>query len=104
MKTFHFLSDIFLASIATTIHWDPNFFEASLTKLISLTAAVLIETLSAPANSKSVIFWIFLTPPPTVKGTKHSLAVFLTISIIVSLFSFEAVISKKQISSAPPSL
>ena len=68
------------------------------------TAAVLIETLSAPANNKSVMFWIVLTPPPTVKGTKHSLAVFLTISMIVSLFSFDAVISKKQISSAPLSL
>ena len=40
----------------------------------------------------------------TVKGTKHSLAVFFTISIIVSLFSFDAVMSKKHISSAPLSL
>ena len=78
--------------MATTIHWEPNFLDASFTKLTSLTAAVFIETLSAPANNKSVIFWIFLTPPPTVKGTKHSIAVFLTISIIVSLFSFDAVI------------
>ena len=86
------------------MHWEPNFFDASLTKLKFLTAAVFTETLSAPANNKSVIFWIVLTPPPTVKGTKHSFAVFLTIPIIVSLFSFEAVMSKKQISSAPPSL
>ena len=89
--------------MATTIHWEPNFLDASLTKLTFLTAAVFIETLSAPANNKSVIFWIVLTPPPTVKGTKHALAVFLTMSMIVSLFSLEAVISKKQISSAPPS-
>ena len=38
-----------------------------------------------------------LTPPPTVKGTKHSLAVFLTISIIVSLFSFDAVEFTKKV-------
>ena len=98
------LSETFLASIATTIHWDPNFLEASLTKPTFFTAAVLIETLSAPASNKSVMFWIVLTPPPTVSGTKHSFEVFLTISMIVSLFSFDAVISKKQISSAPPSL
>ena len=70
------------------MHWEPNFLAASFTKLTSFTAAVLIETLSAPASNKAVIFWIVLTPPPTVKGTKHSLAVFLTISIIISRFSF----------------
>ncbi len=42
--------------MATTIHWEPNFLDASLTKFTFLTAAVFIETLSAPANNKSVIF------------------------------------------------
>ena len=56
VKTSHLLSETFLASIATTIHWDPNFLEASLTKPTFFTAEVLIETLSAPASNKSVMF------------------------------------------------
>ena len=47
---------------------------------------------------------IVRTPPPTVRGTKHFSVVFLTTSNIIFLFSWEAVISKKQISSAPLSL
>ena len=42
-----------------------------------------------------------LTPPPTVNGIKTFSAVLLTILIIVPLFSIEAPISRKQISSAP---
>ena len=65
------LSPFFFASIATTIHWDPNFFELSITTAEFCTAAVLIETLSAPQLSNLEISSILLTPPPTVKGTKH---------------------------------
>ena len=43
--------DTFLASMATTMHWSPNFSAASRTKRGFFTAAVLIETLSAPASS-----------------------------------------------------
>ena len=64
-------------------------------------AAELIDTLSAPAFNKALMLEIDEMPPPTVKGIKTSLAVFSTIFNIVSLFSIEALISKKQISSAP---
>tara|TARA_B100000161_G_scaffold250615_1_gene208998 strand:- start:417 stop:608 length:192 start_codon:yes stop_codon:yes gene_type:complete len=62
-----------------------------------------MDTLSAPQFSNLLISSMLLTPPPTVNGTKHFLEVFSTTSKIISLFSFEAVISRKQISSAPPS-
>jgi hypothetical protein len=44
-----------LASIATTMHWLPNFSAAFATNSGRLTAAVLIETLSAPASSSARI-------------------------------------------------
>ena len=44
------------------------------------TAAVLIETLSAPQFNNLLISSTLLTPPPTVKGTKHFLEVFSTTS------------------------
>ena len=66
-----------------------------------LMAAVFIETLSAPAFNKFLIFSTEVIPPPTVRGIKTSSAVFLTTLKIVFLFSIDAVISKKQISSAP---
>ena len=43
--------EFFIASIATTIHWDPNFLELSTTTFEFWTAAVLIDTLSAPQLS-----------------------------------------------------
>jgi len=39
-----------LASMATTTHWRPTFSAASRTKSGVFTAAVLIDTLSAPAS------------------------------------------------------
>ena len=44
------------------------------------TAAVFIETLSAPQLSNLFISSTLLTPPPTVKGTKHFFEVFSTTS------------------------
>ncbi len=44
------------------------------------TAAVLIDTLSAPQFSSLLISSILLTPPPTVRGTKHFFEVFSTTS------------------------
>jgi hypothetical protein len=41
---------MFFASIATTMHWLPNFSAPSLTILRSAAAAELIEILSAPAD------------------------------------------------------
>ncbi len=89
------------ASIATTMHWEPNFSAARATKSGSLTAAVLIETLSAPASSRLRMSSSVRTPPPTVSGMKHCSAVRRTTSRMVSRFSWLAVMSRKQSSSAP---
>ena len=51
--------------------------------------------------NKDRILCIEDIPPPTVRGIKTSSAVFWTMFSIVFLFSKEALISKKQISSAP---
>jgi len=90
-----------LASIATTIHWSPNFSAASLTKARRFTAAVLIDTLSAPEASSARISSIVRTPPPTVSGMKQASAVRRTTSRMMPRFSWLAVMSRKQSSSAP---
>jgi hypothetical protein len=79
VKTSHLLPFL-LASIATTMHCDPNFFELSIINAEFWTAAVLIETLSAPQFNNLLISSTPLTPPPTVKGTKHFSDVLLTTS------------------------
>ena len=91
------------ASMATTIHWLPYLSDALFIKLGSLTAAVLMETLSAPALSKLLMSDKSLTPPPTVRGIKTFSAVRLTTSKIIFLFSALAVISKNTSSSASSS-
>ena len=83
------------------MHWFPKYLEASLIILGFLIAAEFIETLSAPALSNACMFSIDEIPPPTVRGIKTSFAVYFTTLIIVSLFSNDALISKKHISSAP---
>src|SRR5215475_4138123 len=93
--------DTFLASIATTMHWSPNFSAASLTKPRSFTAAVLIDTLSAPDLSSARMSSMVRTPPPTVSGMKQASAVRRTTSRMMPRFSWLAVISRKQSSSAP---
>src|ERR1700722_3105536 len=90
-----------LASIATTMHCSPNFSAASLTNSRRLTAALLIETLSAPDRSRVRISSTVRTPPPTVSGMKQASAVRLTTSIMVPRFSWVAVMSRKHSSSAP---
>jgi len=69
-----------LASMATTMHWLPNFSAASATNSGRFTAAVLIETLSAPASNSFLISSTVRTPPPTVRGMKHCSAVRRTTS------------------------
>src|SRR5580700_4452198 len=58
--------DTFLASMATTMHWSPNFSAASLTKARRDTAAVLIDTLSAPEVNSARMSSMVRTPPPTL--------------------------------------
>jgi len=77
------LSPFFFASIATTIHCEPNFFELSKTTFGFSTAAVLIDTLSAPQFNNLFISFILLTPPPTVKGTKFFFDVLYEVQIFL---------------------
>ena len=60
------------------MHWDPNFFELSITTFEFSTAAVFIETLSAPQLSNLLISATLLIPPPTLKGTMHFFEIFST--------------------------
>jgi hypothetical protein len=62
------------------MHCDPNFSAAWRTNAGSFTAAVLIDTLSAPANSSLRMSSVLRTPPPTVSGMKQADAVFATTS------------------------
>src|SRR5690554_3594981 len=93
-----------LASMATTMHWLPKRSAASRTNSGLNTAAVLIETLSAPALSSFRMSSTVRTPPPTVSGMKTSAAIRSTVSYVVSRLSWLAVMSRKVISSAPCSL
>ena len=62
--------------MATTMHWVPNFSAASRDEVRGrATAAVLIDTLSAPASSSLRMSSIVRTPPPTVSGMKQRSAV-----------------------------
>ena len=88
--------DTFLASIATTMHWSPNFSAASFTKSRRSTAAVLIETLSAPDGSSARMSSMVRTPPPTVSGMKQASAVRRTTSSMMPRFSWLAVMSRKR--------
>src|ERR1700722_9893534 len=90
-----------LASMATTMHWSPNFSAASLTNSRRLTAAELIEALSAPERSSVLMSSTVRTPPPTVNGMKQASAVRRTTSNMIPRFSWVAVMSRKQSSSAP---
>ena len=83
------------------MHWPPNFSAASFTNARRATAAVLIDTLSAPQVSNLRMSSTVRTPPPTVSGMKQASAVRVTTSKMVSRFSWLAVMSRKVSSSAP---
>jgi len=87
--------------MATTMHWLPKRSAASATNAGRSTAAVLIETLSAPAWSKARTSPTTRTPPPTVSGMKTRSAVRATTSRMIGRSSCEAVMSRKHSSSAP---
>jgi AGZA family xanthine/uracil permease-like MFS transporter len=69
--------------------------------ILAVTAAVFIETLSAPAFSKRRTSATSRTPPPTVKGMKTCSATCSTTCRMMSRSSELAVMSRKVISSAP---
>ena len=87
--------------MATTMHWRPKTCAPASMSSGSRMAAVLIETLSAPAESSSRMSLTERTPPPTVSGMKTWSAVRSTTSIIVRRLSEDAVMSRKTSSSAP---
>ena len=69
--------------MATTMHWLPKVSAASRTNSGRDTAAVLMETLSAPALSSLRISAFSRMPPPTVRGMKISSAVRATTSRMI---------------------
>ena len=85
-------STLFMSQERTT-HWFPYFFAASSIKSGFLIAPLFTLTLSAPhfrTLSKSSSEFI---PPPTVRGIKTLEAVSFRMSVKISLFSAEAVMS-----------
>jgi hypothetical protein len=89
------------ASTDSTMHCDPNRMAASPSRSGRATAAVLSETLSAPARSSRSTSPTLRTPPPTVSGMNTCSAVRRTTSSMVSRPLLDAVISRKVSSSAP---
>ena len=89
------------ASIATTMHWLPNFSAASEMRAGFLMAAVLREILSAPARRHSRMVSTERMPPPTVKGMNTFSATFSARDTTVGRSSLEAVMSRNTSSSAP---
>ena len=89
------------ASTDSTMHCDPNRCAVSASRSGRATAAVLSETLSAPARSSRSTSAALRTPPPTVSGMKTCSAVRRTTSYMVSRPPLEAVMSRNVSSSAP---
>ena len=87
--------------MATTTHWAPNSSASSATRSGRSTAAVLTQTLSAPARSSARASSTERMPPPMVKGMNTSSAVRRATSTMVSRASLDAVMSRKTSSSAP---
>ena len=87
--------------MATTTHWLPKRLAAWVISTGFLTAAVLIDTLSAPAASNRRISSREWIPPPTVKGMNNTLATALASLTRVKRSWTEAVMSRKTSSSAP---
>jgi hypothetical protein len=89
------------ASTDRTMHCDPNRSAASDSSSGRATAAVLSETLSAPARSSRSTSATLRTPPPTVSGMNTCSAVRRTTSYMVSRPPLDAVMSRNVSSSAP---
>ena len=89
------------ASTDTTTHCAPNRLATSASSSGLATAAVLSETLSAPARSSWSTSSTLRTPPPTVSGMNNWFAAAATTPVIVSRCSADAVMSRNTSSSAP---
>ena len=66
------------------MHCDPNIVAAFVIKALSSIAIEFIEILSAPAFNTLYTSLIVLIPPPIVNGIKHSSAISVIISILIS--------------------
>ena len=87
--------------MATTTHWLPKASAPPAIRSGFSTAAVLVETLSAPASSSRRMSDTCRTPPPTETGMKQTSAVREITSRIKPRPSLEAVMSRNISSSAP---
>ena len=87
--------------MATTMHWLPKKSAASATRRGSATAAVLSDTLSAPASSIRRTSSSLRSPPPTVSGMNTCSDTCSTTPSMISRWSELAVMSRKTSSSAP---
>ena len=83
------------------MHWLPNRSADRRINSGSWTAAVLRDTLSAPALRSARMSSGERIPPPTVSGMKAWSAVLATTSIMMARRSWDAVMSRKTSSSAP---
>jgi hypothetical protein len=90
-----------LASIATTMHWLPNWSAASAHHVrVGHGGGVEADLVGARQQQRAHILGV-RTPPPTVSGMKHCSAVRRTTSNMVPRFSWVAWMSRKHSSSAP---
>ena len=89
------------ASTDNTMHWEPNWRASSASSSGRAIAAVLTDTLSAPARSSASTSATARTPPPTVSGMNTCSAVRRTTSSMVARPDDDAVTSRKVSSSAP---
>src|SRR5271157_2633197 len=92
------------ASIARTTACAPNSPESSVISSGLRTAAVLTETLSAPASKIIRASSTERMPPPTASGMNTFRAVRATTSAMIARASLDAVMSRKTSSSAPSRL
>ena len=95
------VSSLLRASIATTQHCAPNSRLISRINSGRFTAAVLTDTLSAPAINKRRASSTVRIPPPIVNGMKTCSATARAISTVVSRSPDDAVMSRNTSSSAP---
>ena len=82
-----------MASIPSTMHWLPKRSAPSRMRSGFSTAAVLIETLSAPVLSIAFMSSTDRRPPPTARGMKTCSATRATTSRMMPRSSAEAVMS-----------
>ena len=82
-----------IASSPNTMHCEPNWSAPCRMRSGFSTAAVLMETLSAPASSMVCMSFTERSPPPTARGMKTCSATCETTSSMMERPSADAVMS-----------